>query len=112
MKIDTRQDRGVTILDLKGKLTIGAGEVLLRDAVQQVVNAGQTKVLINLAGVTIVDSSGVGELVSAYTAVSNRGGRLKLVNLPAKLNELLHVTQLVTVFELYDNETEAIDSFQ
>ena len=75
------------------------------------VNSGKTNILLDLSQVTTIDSSGIGELVGSYTTVTNRGGKLKLLLLPAKLNELLHVTQLITVFEVYDNEAEAIKSF-
>jgi len=111
MQLNTRQKEGVTILDLKGKITIGAGDVELRNAVLQAVNDGAKKVLINLSEVTTIDSSGVGELVSSYTAAKNRGAQLKLVNLPPKVQDVLTVTQLITVFDVYDTEDEAIRSF-
>lgn len=111
MKIGSRTSGGVTILDCKGKITIGAGDVALREAVHEALNAGARNLLINLAGVTTMDSSGVGELVSSYTTVTNRGGKLKLVNLPAKVADILQVTQLITVFETYDDEAEAVASY-
>jgi anti-sigma B factor antagonist len=111
MKANVRQRDGVTILDLKGKITIGVGDVALRNAVQEAINGGATKVVINLRDVTTIDSSGVGELVSAYTTATNRGAKLKLANLPAKVNDILQITQLITVFDVFDSEDEAIRSF-
>lgn len=111
MKIDKRTKGGVTILDVEGKITIGKGDVALRDAVQQALADGAKKILIELGRVSTIDSSGVGELVSAFTTVTNRGGKLKLVNLPPKVNDILQITQLITVFEVFDNEDEAIASF-
>jgi anti-sigma B factor antagonist len=101
----------VTILDLKGKITIGTGDIALRNAVQEAINGGATKVLINMTEVSTIDSSGVGELVSAYTTATNRGARVKLANLPAKITDVLTITQLITVFDVYDTEDEAVRSF-
>lgn len=111
MKANTRTVDDVEIITLQGKITIGAGDTQLREVITNAVNAGRTKILLDLGAVTTIDSSGIGELVSSYTTVTNRGGKLKLLHLPAKLNELLHITQLITVFEVYDNEAEAIRSF-
>ena len=111
MKIEKRNRDGVTILDLGGKITIGKGDVALREAVHQVLEAGALKVLINLNDVTTIDSSGVGELVSAFTTATNRGGKLKLMNLPPKVNDILTITQLITVFEVFESEDEAIRAF-
>jgi anti-sigma B factor antagonist len=111
MKAMSRTVDDVEIISLQGKITIGAGDTQLREVISNAVAAGKTKVLLDLSGVTTIDSSGIGELVGSYTTVTNRGGKLKLLHLPAKLNELLHVTQLITVFEVYDNEREAIGSF-
>jgi len=111
MKASTRTTDGVEIIALSGKITIGAGDTQLREIITNAVNDGKNKILLDLSGVTTIDSSGIGELVGSYTTVTNRGGKLKLLHLPAKLNELLHVTQLITVFEVYENEQEAIKSF-
>ena len=111
MQIEKRVRDGVTILDVEGKVTIGKGDVALREAVQEVLNAGATKILVGLGKVTTIDSSGVGELVSALTTVTNRGGKLKLVNLPPKVNDILQITHLITVFEVFENENDAIASF-
>ena len=111
MRVTTRTRGDVTIVDLNGKITIGSGEVALRNAVQEVLASGATKVLINMHDVSTIDSSGIGELVSAYTTATNRGAKLKLVNLPAKVTDILQITQLITVFEVHDDEREAVDSF-
>jgi anti-sigma B factor antagonist len=111
MKATNRTVDGVEIIALQGKITIGSGDTQLREVISTAVNAGRTNILLDLSGVTTIDSSGIGELVGSYTTVTNRGGKLKLLHLPAKLNELLHVTQLITVFEVYENEREALDSF-
>lgn len=112
MRVSTRQKGDVTIVDLNGKITIGAGDIALRNAVQQAIDSGTKNVLINLREVSTIDSSGVGELVSAYTTATNRGTRLKLVNLPDKVADILTITQLITVFDTYDSEEEAIAAFQ
>ncbi len=111
MKIDRRSRDGVTILEPKGKITIGVGDVALRDAVLNCLQEGERSILMNLAAVTTIDSSGIGELVSAYTTVSNRGGKLKLLSLPPKVQDILQITQLITVFEVYDDEDEAVESY-
>ena len=111
MKITARHSEGVTILEPKGKITIGVGDVALREAVSEAIDAGSVKVLVDLGGVSTMDSSGIGELVSAYTTVSNRGGKLKLLHLPPKVADILAITQLITVFEVFDNEQEAIASY-
>ena len=111
MKVNVRQRNDVTILDLGGKITIGSGDIALRNAVQEVMNSGATKVLINMGDVTTIDSSGIGELVSAYTTATNRGAKLRLYKLPAKVTDILTITQLITVFDVYDSEDEAVNSF-
>ena len=111
MKATTRTVGNVEVIALEGKITIGAGDTQLRDVITNAVNAGKTSILLDLSKVTTIDSSGIGELVGSYTTVTNRGGKLKLLHLPAKLNELLHVTQLITVFEVYEDENEAAKSF-
>ena len=102
----------VVILDLAGKITIGEGSVQLRDAVEKLLEAGRNRIILNLAGVSYVDSSGIGELVSRYTTTKNTGGRLKLLNLPKKIKDLLMITKLLTVFEIYEDEQAALESFQ
>lgn len=111
MKATSRSVDGVEVIALQGKITIGAGDSQLREVITNALNTGKNNVLLDMSGVTTIDSSGIGELVGSYTTVTNRGGKLKLLHLPAKLNELLHVTQLITVFEVYENEQEAVKSF-
>ena len=111
MKFNTRQNGNVTILDLSGRITIGSGEEALRNATQEILNSGAKNVVINMGGVTMIDSSGIGELVSAYTTATNRGAKLKLANLPAKVSDILTITQLITVFDVFDSEAEAVQSF-
>ena len=111
MKVTVREREGVTLLDLEGKITIGVGDVALREAVGEALEAGARNILFNLSGVTTIDSSGIGELVSAYTTVTNRGGQLKLACLPSKVTDILQITQLIKVFEVHDDEAEALASF-
>ena len=111
MKIGVRQRQGVTVLEPKGKITIGSGDIALRDSVIEALDSGSRKILINMKDVSTIDSSGIGELVAAFTTVTNRGGKLKLVGLPPKVNDILQITQLVTVFEVMNSEEEAVDSF-
>jgi anti-sigma B factor antagonist len=111
MKATSRDVNGVEIIKLEGKITIGSGDSQLREVIGNALNNGKNKILLDMHGVTTIDSSGIGELVGSYTTVTNRGGKLKLLHLPDKLNELLHVTQLITVFEVYENEPEALASF-
>lgn len=111
MKISVRQRGGITILEPKGKITIGAGDIALRDAVREALDGGSKNILLSLGEVATIDSSGVGEMVSAYTTVTNAGGSLKLANLPAKVSDILQITQLITVFETFDDEDDALSSF-
>ncbi len=111
MKISSREREGITILQPQGKITIGVGDVALRDAVHQALDGGAKKILLDLGSVTTVDSSGIGEMVSAFTTVTNRGGQLKLLNLPPKVTDILQITQLITVFDVFETEDDAVDSF-
>ena len=111
MKVSTRQVDGITILDLSGRITLGEGSVQLRDAVRDLLAKGQKHILLNLADVNYIDSSGIGELVSAYTTVRNQGGELKLLNLTKKVHDLLQITKLYTVFDVKDDEASAIASY-
>ena len=111
MKFTTRKVDGVTILDLSGRITLGEGSVTLRDAVKDVLATGAKSILLNLADVDYIDSSGLGELVSAYTSVKNQGGELKLLHLTTKVHDLLQITKLYTVFDIKDDETSAVGSF-
>jgi anti-sigma B factor antagonist len=112
VKISTRQVDGVTILDMSGRITLGEGSVQLRDAVRDLLAKGQKYVLLNLGDVTYIDSSGIGELVSAFTTAKNQGGELKLLNLTRKVHDLLQITKLYTVFDVKDDEASAIASFK
>ncbi len=111
MKIVERLVADVIILDLHGKILIGEGDDALRDAVTRLVDSGKTKIVLNLADVPYVDSAGLGEVVRCYTTVSRKNGRLKLLNLTKKIKDLLSITKLLTVFETYDSEEEAVRSF-
>ncbi|HUN90352.1 MAG TPA: STAS domain-containing protein [Terriglobales bacterium] len=112
MKSTTRQVDGVTIVDLSGRITLGEGSTMLRDIVRDMIAKGQKKILLNLGDVTYIDSSGIGELVSAFTTVRNGGGELKLLNLTKKVHDLLQITKLYTVFDIKDDEAAAIQSFK
>lgn len=112
MKTSTRQLNGVTVVDLSGRITLGEGSVVLRDTVRDLIGKGQKKILLNLGEVTYIDSSGIGELVSAFTTVRNQGGELKLLNLTKKVHDLLQITKLYTVFDVKDDEASAIGSFK
>ena len=111
MKIETRMAGDVQILDCSGKITLGEGTMAIRNTVREVLKNGGKKIVLNLADVNYIDSSGIGELVSTYTTVTNHGGQLKLLNLTKKIQELLAITKLVTVFQIYDNEQAAVSSF-
>ncbi len=111
MKIMTRTIGDVRILDCSGKITLGEGTMVVRNKVRDLVQSGVKKIVLNLADVSYIDSSGIGELVSTYTTVTTGGGQLKLLNLTKKFNELLAVTKLLTVFQVFDNEQAVLASF-
>ncbi|HEY0163148.1 MAG TPA: STAS domain-containing protein [Edaphobacter sp.] len=111
MTVATRQVDGVTILDLSGRITLGEGSVTLRDSVRDLLAKGQKNILLNLSEIDYIDSSGIGELVSAFTAVKSAGGELKLLNLTKKVHDLLQITKLYTVFDVRDDEAHAISAF-
>ena len=111
MQIEERTVGDVTILDLKGKITLGEGDELLKDKVNSLVNQGYKKIILNLAEVPYVDSAGLGQIVQTYTTVSRQGGSLKLLGLTKRITDLLSITKLLTVFETYDNEADAVRSF-
>ena len=112
MKTSIRQVDGVTIVDCSGRITLGEGSVILRDAVRDLLAKNQKKILLNLGEVTYIDSSGIGELVSAFTTVRNQSGDLKLLNLTKKVHDLLQITKLYTVFDVKDDEAVAIKAFK
>ena len=112
LEVKERQAGDVTILDMNGAIRIGEGAIALRDAVRGLVSNGKKKVLLNLGGVNYMDSSGVGELIANYTTLSREGGQLKLLNLTDRIQNLLVITKLLTVFDAYDSEAEALTSFK
>ena len=112
LDVKERQAGDVTILDLSGEVRIGEGSIALRDSIRKVADEGKRKVLLNLAGVKYMDSSGVGELIANYTTIKRQGGQLKLLNLTDRIQNLLVITKLLTVFDSYDDEAEALKSFQ
>jgi anti-sigma B factor antagonist len=111
LKLSTRVVDGVSILDLSGRITLGEGSVQLRDTIRDLVSKGVKSILVNLGEVNYIDSSGIGELVSAFTSVKNQGGDLKLLNLNKKIYDLLQITKLYTVFDVKEDEATAIASF-
>ena len=113
MSIDfsTRQSDDITIVDLKGRITLGEGSATVRDTVHDLLSKGQKRILLNLGGVNYIDSSGIGELVSAFTAAKKQGGELKLLSLTKKIHDLLQITKLYTVFDVKDDEALAVESF-
>ncbi len=112
MKSQIRDRGDVRILELQGKITIGTGDVKLRELVGAALDEGKSRILLDLAGVSAIDSSGIGEMVACYTTVTKRGGQLRLLRLSPKINDILQVTQLITVFDVFDDEEEAVASFR
>src|SRR3984893_307192 len=112
LKIKQRQAGDVAILDLDGEVRMGDSATALRGAIRGLVAGGNQKILLNLAGVRYIDSSGIGELIANYTTVGRSGGQLKLLNLTDKVQDLLVITKLLTVFDVYENESEALSSFK
>ena len=111
MKATTRQVEGVTIVDVSGQIKLGEGSSILRDTVKDLLAKGQKKILVNLGEITYIDSSGIGELVAAFTSARNQGGELKLLHLTRKMHDLLQITKLYTVFDVKDDEAAAIKAF-
>lgn len=112
LTIASREVDGVAVLDLSGRITLGEGSVQLRDAIRELVSKGQKNILLNMGEVNYIDSSGLGELVSAYTTARNQGAALKLLSLTKKVHDLLQLTKLYTVFDIYDDEASGIASFR
>src|SRR5678815_1523341 len=112
MQIEERIVNDVTILDLKGKITLGEGDEALKDKINSLVHQNRKKILLNLEDVPYIDSAGLGEIVRTYTTVSRQGGQLKLLNLTKRIQDLLAITKLLTVFDTYDSEAEAIKSYK
>ncbi len=108
----TREVGVITLIDLSGRISLGEGSALLRKTIRDLLDSGHNKILLNLGDVNYIDSSGIGELVSGFTAVRSRGGELKLLNLTKKVHDLLQITKLFTVFDVYTDESTGVGSFQ
>ena len=111
VKLNTRQVGDVSVVDVAGRITLGEGSSAMRDTMRELVSKNQKKILLNLGEVSYIDSSGIGELVSGFTTVTNSGGQLKLLNLNKRVKDLLQITKLYTVFEVHEDEAEAVRSF-
>jgi anti-sigma B factor antagonist len=111
MKATLRQVDSIIVIDMSGRITLGEGCTQLRELVREQLGKGKKELLLNLADITYIDSSGIGELVSAFTTVSNQGGQLKLLNLTKKVHDLLQITKLYTVFDVHDDEAKALGTF-
>ena len=111
VKLTSRQVGDVTVIDAAGRITLGEGASAFRDTIRDIANKGSKKILLNLSDVSYIDSSGIGELVSGFTSVTNNGGQLKLVGLSKRIKDLLQITKLYTVFDVYDDEAHAVRSF-
>ena len=111
VKLTTRQIGDVTVIDAAGRITLGEGSSTFRDSIKELTTKGHKKVLLNLGDVSYIDSSGIGELVSGFTTVSNAGGQLKLLKLTKRIQDLLQITKLYTIFEVFDDEAAGLASF-
>ncbi len=111
VKLSTRQVGDISVVDVEGRITLGEGSSALRDTLREMVGKNQKKILLNLGQVSYIDSSGIGELVSGFTTVTNNGGQLKLLNLTKRVKDLLQITKLYTVFDIHETETSAVRSF-
>jgi len=112
LDVSERQAGDVSILDLSGEVRIGDSSVALRDSIRKLAGSGKKKLLLNLAGVKYIDSTGIGELIASYTTITREGGQLKLLNLTDRIQNLLVITKLLTVFDSFEDEAEALKSFQ
>lgn len=112
LKLSTRQVGDVTVVDAAGRITLGEGSSAFRDLVKDLISKGSKKVMINLGDISYIDSSGIGELVSSFTTVQNAGGQMKLLNLTKRVKDLLQITKLYTVFEVFEDEAAALASFK
>ncbi|HLG17204.1 MAG TPA: STAS domain-containing protein [Blastocatellia bacterium] len=111
MEIKERVVEGVSVLDLSGKIVLGEGDMQVKERIKDLLADGQRKILLNLGDVSYIDSAGLGALISGYTTVRREGGQLRLINLTKRIQDLLAITKLITVFDTFDNEKAAIDSF-
>jgi anti-sigma B factor antagonist len=112
LKLRTREVKGVMVIDLTGRVTMGEACAALRDEIRDAMNNGSRKILLNLAGVTYIDSAGLGELTAAYTSAKNRESQLKMLNLTKRVHDLMQITKLYTVFDVYDDESKALAAFE
>jgi anti-sigma B factor antagonist len=112
MQIKMREKNGVVIMDLGGRITVGEGSVSLRERTREELGKGRKQILLNLGDISYIDSSGLGELISAYASARNHGGEVKLLNLTKRVRDLMEIVKLYTVFDIYDDEASAIASFQ
>lgn len=110
-KLSPRQVGEIIVIDVSGRITLGEGSSNVRESIRELLAKGNRKILLNLGDVSYIDSSGIGELVSAFTSVANQGGQLKLLNLTKRVKDLLQITKLYTVFEVFDNEAQAVVTF-
>ncbi len=111
LEVSEKRISEVTVLNLKGKITIGAGDVALRNHIEDLVENGRNKIVLNMARVSYIDSSGTGELVSCYTKVAKAGGKLKLLNISQKIQDILQIAQLFSIFDIFTDEAEAVGSY-
>ena len=111
VKLTTRKVGDVTVIDAAGRITLGEGASTFRDSIRDLANKGEKKLLVNLSDVSYIDSSGIGEMVSGFTTVTNHGGQLKLLGLSKRVKDLLQITKLYTVFEVFEDEPSAVRSF-
>lgn len=111
MDIKERVVEGVSVLDISGKIVLGEGDIQIKDRIKDLLSDGQRRILLNLGDVSYIDSAGLGALISGYTTVKREGGQLKLVNLTKRIKDLLAITKLITVFDTYESEKEATDSY-
>ena len=112
LHITDRQVGNVIVLDMDGQLTIGGSSMALRAAIRRLLEEGEDQILLNLAGISYVESSGLGELIASHSALDKKGGQIKLLHLPDRVRELMTITQLLTIFDVYEKEAEAVDSFK
>ena len=112
MELNFREVKDISVVDIAGRITLGEGDIKLRDAVHNLLKENKRKIVLNLGGVSYIDSAGIGELISAYTAAKRNGAELKLLNLTKKIQDILQITQLLTIFEAFASENDAITSFK
>jgi anti-sigma B factor antagonist len=112
MELNFREVKDISVVDISGRITLGEGDIKLRDAVHNLLKENKRRIILNLGGVSYIDSAGIGELISAYTAAKRNGAELKLLNLTKKIQDILQITQLLTIFEAFASENDAVGSFK